>query len=403
MRGHFGTEKISEVLLLTDSLVGARGLELLSVLPVEAGSGDCQSGCVAETRVIQELRPGPGKLVARVMSSEGEQVCEASRDLRVNTPPQASNLRIIPEQPTITDDIAFAVSLTDSDQDGVRAEVLWTPPEGNSLNDPVLGNSSTRHGEAWLLRVTPTDDLDLGEPIELQILFPTPPGVTDAPCIEGSVLRGRAPGFGTHTRCERPDGLGGFEKHGIERTWWHPKKGIDKSRVAWMNGQRHGTWTTWHENAIKASETSWRNGVLYGEAHAWHEDGSPQADYAFVDGRKVGKETNWFEDGTRRFEMDSFVDGERHGVETRWHPGGKMSARCEWKQGRRHGTCQRWGPDGLMEEEVRYEDGLRHGLWTRWHLTGVKAEEGEYTRGEPSGIWTRWNQDGDLLDQNELR
>ncbi|HCP48338.1 MAG TPA: hypothetical protein DIU15_20025 [Deltaproteobacteria bacterium] len=403
LRGSFTKEEVSAVILLTDALVGTQGLEQISALSIEGSDVDCSPGCISYTRVDQPLRPGPGKLIARAMSSDGDVVCEATRDLRVNTPPRASNLRIVPEQPTITDDIAFAVSLTDSDQDGVQAEVLWTPPEGNALDDPVLGNSSTRHGESWTLRVTPTDDLDLGEPVELQILFPTPAGVSDAPCIEGAVLRGRAPIFGTHTTCERPDGTGGFLKHGVERTWWHPKKGVDKSRISWRNGKRHGTWTTWHENSIKASETTWRDGVLHGEAHAWHEDGSPQADYAFLEGRKVGKETNWFEDGTRRYEMDAFVDGEKHGVETRWHPSGQQSARCEWQQGRRHGTCQRWAPDGLMEEEIRYENGLRHGQWTRWHLTGAKAEEGTYDRGEPVGTWTQWDQDGELLDESELR
>ena len=59
-----------------------------------------------------------------------------------------------------------------------------------------------------------------------------------------------------------------------KETGWYPN-GKVQFEGSYRDGKKHGTWTQYHENGVKAEEARFRNGVPAGAPRRWDEAGNP--------------------------------------------------------------------------------------------------------------------------------
>lgn len=125
--------------------------------------GGCTAGCAAGDRLPDPLSPGAHTIRAEALTPRGTPACSIERAVTVNTPPTASSIVFTPSEPTTEDTVTVAATTADADGDDVTLSILWTGPEGNTL-DGQLTPINTSVGEVWTVSVTPRDALDAGEP-----------------------------------------------------------------------------------------------------------------------------------------------------------------------------------------------------------------------------------------------
>ncbi len=128
----------------------------------------CASGCLAGDRLPAALSPGLHTIRAEALTPRGTPACSIERDITVNTPPTASDIVFSPAAPTTVDAITITATTADADGDTVTTSVLWTGPEGNTL-DGQLTPINTLVGQTWTVTVTPRDALDAGASISTEI------------------------------------------------------------------------------------------------------------------------------------------------------------------------------------------------------------------------------------------
>lgn len=146
--------------------------------------GGCAAGCVAGDRLAEALSPGNHTLRAEALTPRGSAACSIERDIAVNTPPTASDIVFSPAAPNTLDTVTVDATTADADGDSVSMSVLWTGPEGNTL-DGQLTPINTSVGQTWSVTVTPRDALDAGESISAEVTIantpPDPPEVVLGP------------------------------------------------------------------------------------------------------------------------------------------------------------------------------------------------------------------------------
>jgi hypothetical protein len=136
--------------------------------------GGCSGGCLAGDR-LPALTPGQHTIRAEALTPQGTPACSIERPMTVNTPPTASGIVFAPATPNTLDTVTVTADLSDADGDDVATSILWTGPEGNTL-DGQLTPINTSVGQTWSVSVTPRDALDPGEPITAEVtIVNTPP------------------------------------------------------------------------------------------------------------------------------------------------------------------------------------------------------------------------------------
>ena len=139
----------------------------------------CGAGCVAGDRLPSALTPGQHTIRAEALTPRSSVACSLERSITVNTPPSASGITFTPASPATLDTITVAVDVADVDGDDITTSVLWTGPEGNSL-DGQLTPINTVVGQTWNVTVTPRDALDVGESMTADITIGnTAPGLPE--------------------------------------------------------------------------------------------------------------------------------------------------------------------------------------------------------------------------------
>lgn len=139
-------------------------------------SGGCAGGCLAGDRLPGGLFPGQHTIRAEALTPTRAAACSIERSITVNTPPTVSTVSFAPTEPTTLDTITVTADVADADGDDITTSVLWTGPEGNSL-DGQLAPINTEVGQVWNVTVTPRDALDVGEPMTAEITIAnTAPG-----------------------------------------------------------------------------------------------------------------------------------------------------------------------------------------------------------------------------------
>ena len=86
-------------------------------------------------------------------------------------------------------------------------------------------------------------------------------------------------------------------------------------------GQKHGLWTSFHENGMKKKEINYNNGLYSGTWIMWYDNGQKMEEMNVIDSEEIpgvhfpignGKYTSWTKLGLIE-EEGVYVDGKKHG------------------------------------------------------------------------------------------
>lgn len=95
----------------------------------------------------------------------------------------------------------------------------------------------------------------------------------------------------------------GDERHMVEEAYYYPD-GQVRMRGTYLDGEKHGTWTSWYDNGNKWSTGQYTNGVNDGIIITWHENGQKYYEGHFTAGARTGIWRFWDEQGELIKEID---------------------------------------------------------------------------------------------------
>jgi antitoxin component YwqK of YwqJK toxin-antitoxin module len=99
-----------------------------------------------------------------------------------------------------------------------------------------------------------------------------------------------------------------FDNHGndhrvVEEAYYYPD-GQLRMRGTYLDGEKHGTWTSWYNNGNKWSEGQYTKGRNDGITSTWHENGQKYYEGHFTEGARSGVWRFWDEQGELIKEID---------------------------------------------------------------------------------------------------
>jgi antitoxin component YwqK of YwqJK toxin-antitoxin module len=177
--------------------------------------------------------------------------------------------------------------------------------------------------------------------------------------------------------------------------------GVTSTRAAstdvggsYVDGEKDGPWTYWHENARKKAEGAYRIGKKVGVWTHWHDNGVKAAEGSWKGGRKEGV-WNYWHPNRQRSTSGTYKNDKAEGTWIAWHENGRQRREDNYKDGRKEGVHYQWHPNGQKRIEGHFKDDLEHGRWTGWHDNGVIQVEGStYENGKEEGVWTYRDRQG---------
>lgn len=196
---------------------------------------------------------------------------------------------------------------------------------------------------------------------------------------------------------ERPYSNG--EVEGLERSYY--PDGVLKSQCDYISGLRHGSYTAWHSNGVKAEEGLYEDHEPVGTWRAYHN--------IKADKPVLARETRYQSAGKARvieYAADGSTmlvrevdDGENHGRETHFYANGTVRREGNNEHGKPHGLWKEFYISGQMKSAMEYVYGEPHGAYEEWHAVPEGQDpalklKGSYVFGEREGEWTSYFEDG---------
>ena len=137
---------------------------------------------------------------------------------------------------------------------------------------------------------------------------------------------------------EPPTPLSQDSPAGVQEIERRYADGTLRERGRLRDGKREGTWTTWHDNGVKASEASYSSDLFDGFLISWYANGQQAATGLYRRGRAEGRWWYWNADGTPNPDRSGFYErGVRVGRED-----GSPRDRLWMKQWKRARTFPGW-------------------------------------------------------------
>ncbi len=103
---------------------------------------------------------------------------------------------------------------------------------------------------------------------------------------------------------------GNFLKHGTFTRWYDD--GMKAEEIEYVKGKKNGPYTLWYPNGVKKVEGSFVNDNFDDDFTAWYESGQKRLTVQFDEGNREGKWTRYDEKGEVMVTA-SFNDGKLHG------------------------------------------------------------------------------------------
>lgn len=116
---------------------------------------------------------------------------------------------------------------------------------------------------------------------------------------------------------------------------FHPSGSL-KSRIDYLDGLKHGSCQTWHDNGQRSEQRRYVANRKHGEHRGWFADGSPRFILTFLNGVYHGKCQQWYSNG-QMFTETNFAHGVEIGSQKAWEANGKLRANYVVRDGHRYG------------------------------------------------------------------
>jgi antitoxin component YwqK of YwqJK toxin-antitoxin module len=165
------------------------------------------------------------------------------------------------------------------------------------------------------------------------------------------------------------------------------------------NGEKTGTWKTFHENGKTKEESYYKNGKLNGYVKEYDEKGKMISSKRYVDGEiytepekveeKVIVKKEYFDNGKVKT-TGGFVNEKPVGQHIEYAKSGKI---VETKRYNNSGV--------LLSTGIIDEQGLRQGDWTFYFLSGKVKSVGKYKNNRRQDEWVFYHENGQIEQKGE--
>ena len=109
----------------------------------------------------------------------------------------------------------------------------------------------------------------------------------------------------------------------------------------------------------------------------------------YVNGEKDGAQTWYHENGSKSLESN-YVNGKEHGTTIRYYENGNKKEETPYLEGKRHGTAIDYYENGMKKEELTSLNGMAHGTAVDYREDGSKWRETVFVKhNRQSEVWYR--------------
>ena len=131
--------------------------------------------------------------------------------------------------------------------------------------------------------------------------------------------------------------------------------GIPLEQGTYLNGERHGTWTTYHNNELVKSITTYVNGLEEG-AHVEIDDRGQLTLKAFYHSGALDGEYIAY-NRTRVVERKFYTNGKLEGTVKKYYDNGNIMEESLYKGGKLNGISKWYDQQGNVTLQYEYKDG----------------------------------------------
>jgi len=186
-------------------------------------------------------------------------------------------------------------------------------------------------------------------------------------------------------------------------------------------GERHNTWTWFHENGAIKEVAIYKDGKLHGENRQFYDDGSLYVVTAFKDGeyegaykyyletgglkqnkqfskdKLNGKYLAYFDVGEAFLEYDTdYKEGAISGDLIEYYADGKVFSVVNFVNDKRHGKELQYFWNEKKSLDASYQDGNLQGPYVNYHSNGNQKDVGQSDEGYFNGDWKSYFYDGTI-------
>lgn len=223
---------------------------------------------------------------------------------------------------------------------------------------------------------------------------------------------------------------------------WTLPNGTKDVEGTFLNDERDGKWTFYHENGKKRLEQQYRYGKLVGASTEFFDDGTVESVYTYVDGRVHGPAKEFHYNGKPAMTIE-YAYGVRHGVYTTYaydgtpqmvrfyvkgdlvgygspdatgavkdtiplaagaialrtqFADGTVSREIAYRNEEVDGDFKEYHPNGKVMEEATYKVGNIQGNMTSYYASGKVHVVSPYGEGGLHGVWKEFRENGNLKE-----
>lgn len=144
-------------------------------------------------------------------------------------------------------------------------------------------------------------------------------------------------------------------ENGLQKSVTNNQQGQVAEEGDLLNGQKEGTWVTYHNSGLVASVTSYRGGKKHGFAMKADDTGSITERMFYVNDQLEGK--RFLYNHTRVKEEANYRNGKLDGERKLYYDDGKVQEEGNFKNGKRDGIAKWYDQQGSVTIQYTYKDG----------------------------------------------
>ena len=185
------------------------------------------------------------------------------------------------------------------------------------------------------------------------------------------------------------------EKHG---TWtWYHDNGSIKETAVYNNGNLEGENLQFFEDGRKSIIASYSEGKLNGSYSVYNNNGALLQRKFWKEGKLDGPYKSYFPVGEESLEFDViYKDHEVLGVVKEFYANGNIYAETEYKGGVKSGSEKKYHANGTIYSNIEYANDLLDGSYKTYYSNGKLEQEGQSVEGAFDGAWKSYYFDGTL-------
>lgn len=157
--------------------------------------------------------------------------------------------------------------------------------------------------------------------------------------------------------------------------------------------ERHGRFTTYHENGQLEHEVRFKNGKEDGEVITYYPDGKVKSKGEYFGGKETGEWVYYYENG-QISGQGLFFGGDLNGDWTWYYEDGTPKKKARYKNGVKDGKFITYHKNGVKEIDCYYESDSFYGYYSEYWDNEKLSAFGKYFNNKRDSVWMWYHANG---------